>query len=53
VTVRGTRKDGQRELTRIPSEIDNGTAVDPSRVTVAEYLRGWLGGDRDLSPKTL
>lgn len=53
VTVRGTKKDAQRELTRLLAEVDNGTSVDPSRVTVAEYLRGWLDSDRDLSLKTL
>src|SRR5437764_1722586 len=53
VTVQGTKKAAQRELIRLLAEVENGTAVDPSRVTVAEYLRGWLEGDRDLSPKTL
>jgi integrase len=53
VTVRGTKKDAQRELIRLLAEVENGTAVDPSRVTVAEYLRCWLDGDGDLSPKTL
>src|SRR5262250_2888885 len=42
VTVRGTKRDAQRELTRQLAKVENGTAVDPSRVTVAEYLRGWL-----------
>jgi integrase len=53
VTVRGTKKEAQRELTRVLAEIENGTAVDPSRVTVAEYLRDWLGAGEGLSPKTL
>jgi integrase len=53
VTVRGTKKDAQRELTRLLAEIENGTAVDPSRVTVAEYLRDWLDRGEGLSPKTL
>jgi len=53
VTVRGTKKDAQRELTRLLAEVENGTAVEPSRLTVAEYLREWLGADEGLSPKTL
>jgi integrase len=53
VTVRGTKKDAQRELTRLLAEVENGTAVDPSRVTIAEYLREWLQADEGLSPKTL
>jgi integrase len=40
-------------LTRLLAEVDNGTAVDPSKVTVAEYVRGWLDSARDLAPKTL
>jgi integrase len=53
VTVRGTKKEAQRELTRLLAAVDNGTAVDPSSMTVAEYVRGWLDGDTDLAPKTL
>jgi integrase len=32
--------------------VENRTSVDPSSVTIAEYLRGWLDADTDLSPKT-
>ena len=53
VTVRGTKKDAQRELIRLLAAVENGTAVDPSRLTVAEYLRGWLDSEDGLSPKTL
>lgn len=53
VTVRGTKKDAQRELIHLLAEVENGTAVDPSRVTVAEYLRTWLDSGESLSPKTL
>ncbi len=52
VTVRGTKKDAQRELTRLLAEVGNGTAVAPSRVTVAEYLREWLAGADHLAYKT-
>lgn len=53
VTVNGTKKDAQRELTRLLAAVDEGTAVDPSRVTVADYLREWLTVGEGLSPKTL
>jgi integrase len=53
VTVRGTKKEAQRELTRRLAEVDKGTAVDPSTVTIAEYLRGWLDSASNLAPKTL
>jgi len=32
------RKEAQHELTRLPTEVENGTAVDPSRITLGEYL---------------
>lgn len=35
VTVRGTKKDAQRELTRLLAEVQNGTTVDPSLVTIS------------------
>jgi integrase len=53
VTVRGTKKDAQRELIRLLAELQNGTAVDPSTVTIAEHVRSWLAGDNGLSPKTV
>jgi integrase len=53
VTVRGTKRDAQRELTRLLAEVENGTAVDPSKLTVAEWLRGWFDDAPELSPKTL
>jgi len=53
VTFRGSKKAAQAELTRRLAEVDTGTAVEPSRVTVAEYLRGWLDNTSDLAPKTL
>lgn len=52
VTVRGTKKDAQRKLIRLLAEVENGTSVDPSSVTIAEYLRSWLDADNHLSPKT-
>ena len=53
VTVRGTKRDAQRALIRLLAEVENGMAIDPSKVTLAEYLRGWLDTANDLSPKTL
>ena len=52
VTVRGKRRDAERELARLLSEAHNGTLIEPSKVTVAEYLRAWLNGAPGLSPKT-
>jgi integrase len=53
VTVRGTKKDAQRELIRLLGAVENGTAVDPSTLTIADHVRTWLAGDNGLSPKTV
>src|SRR5262245_24004205 len=44
VTVRGTRRDAERELARLLSTVHEGTFVEPSKLTVADYLRQWLDG---------
>jgi integrase len=41
-TVKGSKKDAERELRSLLSKEDNGTAVDPTKETVAEWLRRWL-----------
>jgi integrase len=51
-TVRGTRQDAQRELTRLLAAVDAGTLPEPSTATVSEHLRAWIKNDPDLSPKT-
>ena len=54
VTVRGTRKDAEKELARFIHEIGEGTFVDPSKLTVAEYLDQWLENYArpNVAPKT-
>jgi len=52
VTVRGTKRDAERELARLLSEMDRGSLVEPSRLTVADSLRQWLNNAHELSPKT-
>lgn len=53
VTFRGTRKDADEELRRLLKAIDDGTHVDPSRLTVREWLDTWLKSIREeVSPKT-
>ena len=41
-TVNGSKKDAERELRSLLSKVDNNTAVDPTKETVAEWLRRWL-----------
>ena len=51
-TVRGTRKDAERELTRLLRLVDTGEHVDPSRMTVRQWLETWLDTVRaEISPK--
>jgi len=52
-TVRGTRKDAERELTRLLRTADTGEHVDPSRMTVRQWLKTWLDTVRsEISPKS-
>jgi integrase len=65
VTIKGKRQDAQRELTKLLAAADAGTLLEPSKVTIAECLRDWLGtgderdepsvrdGSHELSPKTV
>lgn len=52
VTFRGTKREAQTELVRLLAEVAAGTSVDPSRVTVADWLRQWLDGASHLERKT-
>lgn len=41
-TVRGKKKDAERELARLLNELETGEYVEPSNMTVAEFLKEWL-----------
>lgn len=52
-TFKGTRKLAEQELRRLLHTIDTGQHVDPTRMTVWEWLTLWLGAVRsEVSPKT-
>src|SRR5262249_30669435 len=52
-TVRGTRKDAERELTRLLRTADTDEHVYPNRMTVEQWLELWLDTIRaEVSPKT-
>src|SRR5262249_41960824 len=52
-TVRGTRKDAERELTRLLRTTDTGEHVDPTRMTVGGWLDRWIKTvSTEVSPKT-
>ena len=41
-TVRGTKRDAQRECARLINALNEGTYQEPSKLTVAGYLEQWL-----------
>jgi hypothetical protein len=41
VTVRGTKKQADAELSRKLAEIENGGFVDPGNIKLSEYLVNW------------
>lgn len=52
LTFKGTERAAQKELTRLLRELDTGTYIDPSKQTVAEYLRAWLVNSARISART-
>jgi integrase len=55
VTFRGTKREAQAELNRLLNRRNEGTYVDPTKMTVAEYLEHWLTVDieRRVARKTV
>ena len=52
-TVRGTRKEAEKELRRLLRAVDTGEHVDPNRITVRAWLETWLGSMRqEVAPRT-
>src|SRR6516165_10833178 len=52
-TVQGTRRDAERELTKLLRAVDTNEHVDQSRMTVGEWLDHWLASIcTEISPKT-
>jgi len=54
-TVKGTRKDAEREKRRLMTAIDKGIHVDPTALTVGAYLDSWLDdvAPASVAPKAL
>ncbi len=49
-TVKGTRKEAEKELRRRLTALDKGVHVDPTDLTVAAYLDSWLA---DVAPASV
>lgn len=41
-TVHGTKKDAQRRLTELLHQFNTGTYVEPTKLTLGDYLERWL-----------
>jgi integrase len=52
-TFKGTRKEAESQAAQLLATIANGVDIDPSKVTIADHLRAWLGGPHGLSAKTV
>jgi integrase len=52
-TVRGNRKEAEKELRRLLRSLDTGEHVDATRVTVRQWLATWLDTvRREVAPRT-
>jgi len=52
-TIRGGRKDAERELRRLLRDLDTGEHVEPNRITVQAWISPWLDTVRaEVSPNT-
>src|SRR5450759_3539085 len=47
VTFRGTKRKAQEELTRLLGQRNEGSYIEPTKMTVAQYLNHWLDADID------
>jgi integrase len=51
--VKGDRRAAEKELRRLLRTLDDGSHVDPTRMTVRQWLVAWLAAVREeVSPKT-
>lgn len=53
ISVKGTKKDAEKRLSELLSQLDNGIYIKPKKTTLAEYLELWLNeyAKNNLSPR--
>jgi integrase len=53
-TVRGTKRDAEKHLSEMLSQLDKGTFTKPTKTTLSEYLERWLTdyAKPNLGPRT-
>src|SRR5690348_4768843 len=48
----GSTSDARKQLRQEIKSADDGAHVAPDKITIVDYLRGWLDSDTAISPKT-
>lgn len=53
-TFRGAKREAEKQLVRLLHELETGKYIDPSRLTVGQYLERWLKdyAKSNVSPRT-
>jgi hypothetical protein len=52
VSFKGTKREAEAELTRLLNGLNQGTYVEPTKMSVGQYLEHWLKVNRDWAAKT-
>jgi len=53
-SFKGTKREAQSECSRLVTELNGGNYVEPSKVTVSDFLRQWLDHQKQqIAPRTL
>jgi integrase len=42
ISVRGSKQDAEKKLADLVSSVNHGTLIEPSKLTLIEYLRAWV-----------
>lgn len=55
VTIRGTKAEAQRKLRELLTDLDKGTPIDESKISVGEFLDQWIReyAETTLRPRTV
>src|SRR4051812_8354213 len=52
-TFHGTKKEAEDKLTDLLKEVKDGTVIDPSKLTLVDWLREWLAAtEKQFRPNT-
>ncbi len=54
ISVKGTKKEAEKRLSELLSQLDNGVFIKPGKTTLADYLNRWLKdyAKPNLSPRS-